>query len=106
MTTTTTTMAMIMMITSESRKGTDDNPDLQLGLLTSVFTILLLHMSIPFLSLVIAIMMLLMMILSSSYFFSDVFDLINYIIHHRHNNNPQIKAKAKLIVSILFCLNF
>ena len=71
---------MIMQITSESRKGTDDNPDLQLGLLTSVFTILLLHMSIPFLSLVIASMMLLM-ILSSSYFFSDIFDLINYAIH-------------------------
>ena len=68
-------MAMIMLITSESRKGTDDNPDLQLGLLTSVFTILLLHMSIPFLSLVIATMML------SSYFFSDIFDLINYAIH-------------------------
>ena len=86
-TTTTMTMAMIMLITSESRKGTDDNPDLQLGLLTSVFTILLLHMCIPFLSLVIAIMMLLMMmmmekmILSSSYFFSDIFDLINYAIH-------------------------
>merc|ERR1719460_582764 len=89
-TTTTATMAMIMLITSESRKGTDDNPDLQLGLVTSVFTILLLHMSVPFLSLVIAIMMLLMMmimakivmILSSSYFFSDIFDLINYAIQY------------------------
>ena len=45
-----------MMNTSEPRMGTDVNPDLLLGLLTSIFTILLLHMSIPFLSAVILIM--------------------------------------------------
>merc|ERR1712126_356562 len=31
------------------RMGTDDNPDVQLGLLTSVFAILILHMIVPFL---------------------------------------------------------
>ena len=40
--------------------GTDDNPDLQLGLLTTIFTILLLHMSIPFISSVISIMKMLL----------------------------------------------
>merc|ERR550519_2590561 len=44
-------LVYIFFIPVMGRKGTDDNPDLQLGLLTSVFTILLLHMSIPFLSL-------------------------------------------------------
>jgi len=45
--------------------GTHDNPDLQLGLVTSVFTILLLHMITPFISAVISIMtMLLVMIMT------------------------------------------
>ena len=66
MTTTTSTMVMMMMMTySTSRMGTQDNPDLQLGLVTTVFTMLLLHMTIPFLSSVISIMtMLLMMIMA------------------------------------------
>ena len=80
------------------RMGTDDNPDLQLGLLTTIFTILLLHMSIPFISSVISIMKMLLMVIVSlngkysdgyqytrsclhlTMFFSETVDLINLVM--------------------------
>ena len=56
-------IVMMMTIYSTSRMGTHDNPDLQLGLVTSVFTILLLHMITPFISAVISIMTILLMMI-------------------------------------------
>ena len=93
---------------SPHRFGSGTNPDLYLGPVTSIFTILLLHLIMPFLSSVI------LLYLECSRLSVTIYMYERSVCHtksswfhvNHHDSTQQLKAKVKLAVSSLLGLVF